>query len=274
MTNALKTGGAKELYRYGDVLVMQRYNELTARGMSPKDAIADINKYYATYQARSTIWGSRALAKVMGDTGLIWFGRFAQSKYNSLTNLGKDAYTAIKEKDPQAAREVAGRLAAMALMIGVHEYIKDKTGWGIGFGGNFTEVQAGIDFASDRSGNAFRRLVSTLATPAQVTNEGVDQYIGVDSFTQQPIAQGGGAQQLAGRLNHAATHLIGPVEQGAGVLSDWRKFALSPFGISPPNPTTDYFEKGGTTRQQGKDAQKQLGKMPGWEQTIINAFGG
>ncbi len=249
--HVMKTGMAKELYRFGDYLVMQRYFELLDEGKSKAEAVESIRKSYAVYNTSSKIAGQRWLAKILFDPALVWFGRYAVSKYGSLLNIVKDTGTAIKTLDPELARDVAGRAAVVVFLLGVSEAIKDKTGWNVGFGGNFTIVRNLTDLAKYRSQAAFQKVLNGILTVSPVLQEGYSQLRNQDVLSGKPLGD------PIDRFVHAAKSLLGPVNEGSSLASEGLGgFVGSTLRVTPPNPTSDFFQKGGKTRQQILDERK------------------
>ena len=241
----IQTGMAKELFHTGDILYMQRYLELRRGGMSPKDAVAETEKFVSpNMRASSKVMGSRNLAKVMGDNNVMWFGHWIQNKVGLLANQAASFADGIQNRDPAAIAEATGRFMATGITSFILPVLlgaaaKSMTGNSSASfkpGGTAQPVIDATELIKHPDMEHFRTLVSQTYEPAAGTIEMVEQITGLDFFHGSWIVPGGASPQqwLAERANHMFANTFHPsdynpqkwIEQAAGI-HDPKAFAAA-----------------------------------------------
>jgi hypothetical protein len=251
---------SKELFQVGDVLYMQRVNELMEKGLSREDAINETEKYLPTYRSYSRTLGSRFISKALYGSNTTSFGRFDAGKIKAIANMVTSLKEGLQDQNPVAVKDALGRFVVMGLMVTmvapiINAVVQKATGnpnATFGLGGTAKMVQDAVDYAKEPSADAFLKLVGNQWIPAIGTKEAVQQFpeVNTDFFTGNRIREGDTRQQILESGEHAAQGMVSPE---AGAAKDFGKFIRQGLGIRDNNPYNP-------SRQQLREIQKRWSK--------------
>lgn len=89
--NSFMDGSNRVLWGTGDMFRMSRYLELTERkGLSPADAVAQIERFTPTYRMPHEIFGDRKIAQIYKSQSIFEFSRYHWDQLRFYANIGKD----------------------------------------------------------------------------------------------------------------------------------------------------------------------------------------
>lgn len=89
---ALLETGHRWLWGYGDILMMQRYFDLTDRGMPREQAIRSAEQDIPNYRVPSEAWdgkGGRAMSELMQNPAITVFGRYHYGLLKSMADMAR-----------------------------------------------------------------------------------------------------------------------------------------------------------------------------------------
>ena len=249
---------SKELFQVGDVLYMQRVNELMEKGLSREDAINETEKYLPTYRSYSRALGSRFISKALYGSNTTSFGRFDAGKIKAIANMATSLKEGLQDQNPVAVKDALGRFVVMGLMVTmvapiINAVVQKATGnpnATFGLGGTAKMAQDAVDFAKDPSFDKFGSLVAKQWVPAIGTKAVVEQAFNTDTFRKQPISEGDTGQQIVEKGEYAGQGLVSPE---AGAAKDFGKFFRQGLGISDNTPYNP-------SKQQLREIQKRWPK--------------
>jgi hypothetical protein len=253
---------SKELFQVGDVLYMQRVNELMEKGLSREDAINETEKYLPTYRSYSRTGPNnnfgRFISKALYGSNTTSFGRFDAGKIKAIANMVTSLKEGLQDQNPVAVTNALGRFVVMGLMVTmvapiINAVVQKATGnpnATFGLGGTAKMAQDTVDFAKDPSFDKFGSLVAKQWVPAIGTKAVVEQAFNTDTFRKQPISEGDTGQQIVEKGEYAGQGLVSPE---AGAAKDFGKFFRQGLGISDNNPYNP-------SRQQLREIQKRWPK--------------
>ena len=233
MGKALYDVSHKILWNVNDMVMLQRYMELQAKGMSKRQAIAETEKWIANYRIPSQVMKNRAAAQVFKSGNILNFGRYTYGKWRAIGEMAKGL--AGKNSTPAERMDALGKVVAMGVMGLIIYPAMDKAAQMItgnkkakvGRGGELGVVDAAFDPDKDLAAK-----IASVATPAPVLDEAVDAKSNRDSFTgrhiiepqSSPLGQGVQAGEHAAGLFYPAQLGLdalkpGGAEQSAGRLA-------------------------------------------------------
>jgi ADP-Ribosyltransferase in polyvalent proteins len=266
---AYYAGVSKELFRFGDMLMMQRLFELEEKGMSRAEAIKEAEKYIPNYRIPSEVAGSRVLSKVMQDPNVESFGRYNYNKFKAYAEMVKSLIA--KDATPKQRFDALGRFAAAGALLTFGTMILNPLAQKLTgnkeskfrMGGTLAIPENIIDYTDKQK--SFIQLLESIAVPAPGTEELIQQspWVRRDFFTGQPISQGPLRQQVAESAAHAAGKLVNPLS----IAQDPKKAVFQSLGITDPSKKAaaarNFFN-----RKDAQSARKRARKDPKWMQLL------
>lgn len=261
---------SKELFQVGDILYMQRVNELMEKGMPREAAINETEKYLPTYRSYSRTLGNRFLSKALYGSNTTSFGRFDAGKIKAIASMVTSLKEGITDRDPVAVKDALGRFTVMAIMVTIvapliNALVQKATGnknATFNLGGTAKMAEDAVEFAENPSFDKFASTVAKQWVPAIGTKLAVEEAMNTDTFRKQPISEGPAGQQILEKGEYAAQGVVSPA---AGAAKDFGKFFRQGLGISdniPYNPS----------RQQLREIQRRWPKDTSLVQKIEKWF--
>lgn len=229
---ALYNASHKILWNVNDMVMLQRYLELQAKGMSKRQAIAETEKWVANYRIPSQVMKSRAVAQAFKSGNIFNFGRYTYGKWRAIGEMAKGL--AGKDSTPAQRMDALGKVVALGVMSLIVYPAMDKAAQFL-TGNKKAKVSRGgelgpIDAAFDPDKDFAAKMASVL-TPAPVNATGMEVYNNRDLFTgkhivepqSSPLGQGVQAgEYAAGQFYPAQLGMDamkpGGLEQSAGRL--------------------------------------------------------
>jgi hypothetical protein len=126
---AVYDNSAKILWAGNDMMYTSLYLDAKAKGMSARDAVNFVEKGFPNYRIPPRIFGSKALAKILGTRELVAFGPYHTGIGNAYANNYKD----LVHGSATDRFDAVGQLATLALLGTVawpyaNEFAKKVTG--------------------------------------------------------------------------------------------------------------------------------------------------
>lgn len=275
---------SKALYGYGDVIYKQRYLELREKGMSPREAIKEVERFIPNYRLSTKVAGSRTLANVIGAQNVIQFGRYDLSRFKAVANMFGDLLA--PGSSVKLRVQAAGQFAAMAtLLYIVKPHLDEMAKWITGnpdasmdLGGTSAIFESMIKLGTDWDGanpsrpvNNLYSLIGKTFNPSMTSNEVYQQLTGMDNFTGKPVGTGGLSQQVVERV----WHFGGATISAAPALTNFPKWVEQGVGIKQPSAGAAFYDATqGYVKYRGhwvSQGALQKTKDYPWEQTVIDA---
>ena len=251
MGKAIVLAQSKALYGYGDVLYKARYLELRDGGMTPKQAIKEVERFIPNYRLSSKVAGSRTIANLMGSKSIIQFGRYDLGRLRSIGNM----FGGLLSPNSSLSQrwDASGQMAAAAVLLFVVKPQADKAvQWLTGnpnasfsMGGMLNEGEAAIQLGEqwnpanpDKNMQNLYSLIGKTFNPSMTTNELDQQRTGVDNFTNKPIAQGGLSQQTIERIWHFGGSTINPLP----AFTNFPLWVEKSLGVASPSAAAQKYD--------------------------------
>lgn len=215
---ALYDTSHKVLWNVNDMVMLQRYLELQAKGMSKRQAIAETEKWIANYRIPSQVMGQRWLSQAFKSGAGINFGRYTYGKFRAIGEMIKGLSTGSLEERTEAAGKVAALGVAGLILYPVMDqaaqFITGNKKAKVGRGGELGMVDAAMDPEKDQAAK-----LASVVTPAPGTEEFMEDLYNRDLYTGQHIREPqstplGQATQLG---EHAADRFY-PAQLGLDAL--------------------------------------------------------
>jgi len=236
----------KMMWAPSDMMYIQRYLELKAKGMTPEQAIAGVESWISNYRLGTTMAGNRPLAQLLGTQGLSAFGRYHGGLWKSLGDWG----TKLTTGTPEEKKEAFGQLMVMSV-IGLGLYpllnkgVQAVTGnpeASVGPRGPFTIPAAAYNIATGKAG--YESLVPQVFTPSLPVSAAIGAMRNQD-WTGRPIIPRGTGPIKGGieAADYAARTLIPPygtisnaaIQPSANPATVAGRFGASMTGIKVPS---------------------------------------
>ena len=219
-------GMQKALWNMGDMFMMQRYLENTAKGMSIKEAIADAERHIPNYRVPDQILGSRAFQEAMMKPGVLMFSRYHYGMFKGFGEMARGLYQG------NAAERMTemGSVLALAVTMNYLYPLMDEGAKNL-FGPDATKLRRGAASIPDWIGKMYGgdkdlpEIIMNSMTLAPAVREAGQQVFagphGRDYLTGQPIQTESGIPGYAQRTEHALGNLISPYSTWQQIWSDW-----------------------------------------------------
>lgn len=119
----------KEMWRMGDIMMMQRWYELQDQGMNPDQARAQAGKEMADYRIPTEAFGSSLVSRMMKSRALTVFGPFHYNLISNTMNVFKNVVKGTEEEKKLALGSIFTALVtALAIAPVANFALRKATG--------------------------------------------------------------------------------------------------------------------------------------------------
>lgn len=215
---------SKALWSVGDMMMMQRYLENEAKGMSAREAIKEAEKHIPNYRIPTKVLGSRGWSQFLQNPAFDMFSRYHYGQFKSYANILKDFYKGTPAQKLDAAGNVFTMAVLMAAVYPALDYaIQQATGQK-----EARKLRRGALSVPDsllqlyNGDKEFPELMGQTITMTPAVTMAGELYKNKDFFTGNDIVNSGGdpgrgASQIA---EYLMQKMVSPYQTGVQAWKD------------------------------------------------------
>lgn len=187
---AMYEASHKSLWNASDIVMFQRYLELTSKGLSKREAIKEAERWIANYRIPPQVMRQRWASQVFQNSNVLNFGRYNYGKWRAIGEMVKG----MASGDPDQRNEAMGKVMMAGVLSTIIYPVLDRVAQTVSGNPKAKVTRGGeltpIDALTDKE-KGWAEKVAAIADPAPLNETLLEGANDRNLFTGRRIVEPG-----------------------------------------------------------------------------------